>query len=266
MICPDMTKYLLSQQDSPDLERSRLRLVEEVHDPLTARQLDALGVGAGWRCLDVGAGGGSVTRMLAERVGATGSVLAVDVDTTLLEPLQGGRIEVLRLDFLQDPLPEGAFDLVHARLVLMHVPGRLEAIRRLAVAAKPGAWVAAIDPDFTTITVSPNSLVWDRVRSFLLDAMVSGGWDPGYGERLGGDLRAAGLSEVHVEHIRCSVPGGSLRPRLTSLTLERLRARMLTLGADDQEITEARRMLEDPARIIAAPTSCMACGRRPMGS
>jgi len=60
-----VTEYLLSQRDSPDLERVRLRLLEEYHDPVTTSQLDAIGVGEGWRCLDVGAGGGSVTRMLA---------------------------------------------------------------------------------------------------------------------------------------------------------------------------------------------------------
>jgi hypothetical protein len=43
------------------MERARLRLLEEYHDPLSTRQLDAIGVGEGWRCLDVGAGGGSVT-------------------------------------------------------------------------------------------------------------------------------------------------------------------------------------------------------------
>ena len=73
-----MTEYLLSQQGALDLEQSRLRLLQEYHDPLTIRQLDAIGAGAGWRCLDVGAGGGSVTQMLGERVSRTGSVLAVD--------------------------------------------------------------------------------------------------------------------------------------------------------------------------------------------
>src|ERR1700751_1074716 len=79
---PGLTEYVLSQRGSPDVERARLRLLEEYHDPLTVGQLDAIGVGEGWRCLDVGAGGGSVTRMLAERVGSTGSVLAVDLDTS----------------------------------------------------------------------------------------------------------------------------------------------------------------------------------------
>ncbi len=91
-----MTEYLLSQRSAPDLERHRLGLLQEFHDPLSVRQLEAIGVGEGWRCLDAGAGGGSLTRILAERVGATGSVLAIDLDTTLLEGLASERVEVRR--------------------------------------------------------------------------------------------------------------------------------------------------------------------------
>ena len=83
-----------------------LRFLEEYHDPLTVSQLDAIGVGEGWRCLDVGAGGGSVTRMLAERVGSTGSVLAVDLDTSLLDELASDRVEVRRHDLLPIQLPQ----------------------------------------------------------------------------------------------------------------------------------------------------------------
>ena len=49
-----MTEYLLSQQGSPDLERARLKLLEELYGPLSISQLDAIGVGEGWRCLDSG--------------------------------------------------------------------------------------------------------------------------------------------------------------------------------------------------------------------
>lgn len=258
-----MTEYVLSQRGSPDLERARLRLIEEYHDPLSLSQLDAIGVGEGWRCLDVGAGGGSVTRMLAERVGSTGSVLAVDLDTSLLDELTSDRVEVRHHDLLSDRLPQAAFDLVHARLLLMFLSPRLAALHRLVSAARPGGWVATIAPDFTTVAMSPTSLAWRRVWSQFLDAALAGGWDPGYGTRLCDDLRAAGLVDVHADYIaRCS-PGGWLASRLLSLTVERLRERMVLQGADSGEIDEARRLLEDPASTITSPTTCMACGRRP---
>ena len=258
-----MTEYVLSQRRSPDVERARLRLLEEYHDPLTVSQLDAIGVGEGWRCLDVGAGGGSVTRMLAERVGSTGSVLAVDLDTSLLDELASDRVEVRRHDLLSDQLPQAAFDLVHARLLLMFLSPRLGALQRLVSAARPGGWVASIAPDFTAVAVSPTSLVWQRVWSQFLDAAMAGGWDPGYGARLAGDLRAAGLVDVHADYIARSHPGGSLASRLLSLTVERLREQMVLLGADSGEVDEARRLFEEPARTITSPTTCLARGRRP---
>jgi SAM-dependent methyltransferase len=258
-----LTEYLLSQSDSPDLERSRLRLLQEYHDPLSVRQLDAIGVGEGWRCVDVGAGGGSVTRMLADRVGGTGSVLALDLDTSLLESLASDRIEVRRHDLLSDSLAQAAFDLVHARLLLMHLPSRLRALRRLASAARPGGWVAAVDPDFTTVALSPSNLTWERTWSVLCDALIAGGWDPRYGARLCGDLRAAGLVDVQADYVASCDPGGSIVARLLSLTFERLRERIVALGADPEEIDESRRLLEDPANTIRSPTTCVARARRP---
>jgi SAM-dependent methyltransferase len=258
-----VTEYLLSQRTAPDFERHRLRLVEEIHDPLSVRQLDAIGVGEGWRCLDAGAGGGSVTRMLAQRVGATGSVLAIDLDTSMLEHLADARVEVRAHDLLRDPLPEGGFDLVNVRLLLMHLPARLEALTRLAAAARPGGWVTAIDPDLTTVELIGANLTWERSWSVFLDALVAGGWDPGYGRRLARDMRAAGLIEVEAGRIGTCGPGGSPLLTLLSLTIERLRERMLGLGADAEQIDEARRLLEDPANTFTAQTTHTAHGRRP---
>jgi hypothetical protein len=122
--------------------------------------------------------------------------------------------------------------------------------------------VASIAPDFTTVALSPTSVVWQRVWSRFLDAALAGGWDPGYGSRLCGDLRAAGLVDIHTDYIARCYPGGSLPSRLLSLTFERLRAPMVALGADTGEIDEARQRLEDPA-ITFTPTTCVARGRRP---
>jgi SAM-dependent methyltransferase len=260
-----LAEYLLAQRGAPDLERFRLKLLEEFHDPLSIRQLDTIGVGEGWRCLDIGAGGGSVTRMLAERVGATGSVLAMDLDTSLLQDLRSDRVEVRAHDLLRDELPQDAFDLVHARLLLMHLPARVEALGRLAAATRPGGWVAAIDPDFTTVELTPTNLIWERTWSAFLDALVAGGWDPRYGRRLRGDLRAVGLIDVHADRVATRGPGGSLILRLLSLTLERLRERMLALGAGSDEIDQARRMLEDPASTVSSQTAWVAQGRRAGG-
>ena len=98
-------------------ERRRLALIERVYDPATTSRLEQLGVGAAWRCLDVGAGGGSIARWLRDRVGPDGSVVAVDLDTRFFET----GIEARRLDILADELERDAYDLVHCRCLLHHL-------------------------------------------------------------------------------------------------------------------------------------------------
>jgi SAM-dependent methyltransferase len=254
---------MLAQAGAEELEQARLGLLEQVADRSTVLQLDAIGVGDGWRCLDVGAGGGSVTRLLAERVGDTGSVLSVDLDVRLLEPLVGDRVEVRRHDLLADPLPDAAFDLVHARNLLMHLPGRLEALRRLLAAVRPGGWLALCEPDFNVVAISPPDKAWRRAWTTFCDATVAGGWDPGYGNRLLGDLDALDLVEIHAETLVRSWPGGSIGPRTFAGTLERLTDRMLALGANVDDLTAAQRLLRDPGVTFHSPKITAAWARRP---
>jgi SAM-dependent methyltransferase len=258
-----MVEYTLSQDGAEELERARLTLLEQLFDRHTVRQLDAIGVGDGWRCLDVGAGAGSATRLLAERVGDAGSVLAVDLDVRLLEPLAGDRVEVRRHDLLGDPLPEAAFDIVHARNLLMHLPSRLDALRRLLAAVRPGGWLAVCEPDFNALAVSPPSAAWYRTWSLFCDTTVAGGWDPGYGSRLLRDLQALDLADLEGEVVTHYVRGGSVPARLFAATLERLGERMLALGAAERDIASARRLLCDPSVTYRPPTITSAWARRP---
>lgn len=258
-----MVEYALSQDGAEELERARLALLGQFFDPHTVRQFDAIGVGDGWRCLDVGAGAGSATRLLAERVGDTGSVLAVDLDVRLLEPLAGDRVEVRCHDLLGEPLPEAAFDVVHARNLLMHLPARLDALRRLLAAVRPGGWLAVCEPDFNALSVSPPSAAWHRAWSLFRDATVAAGWDPGYGARLLSDLEALDLADLQAEVVTNYVRGGSVPARLFAGTLERLAERMLALDAADQDIATAQRLLRDPSVTYRPATITIAWARRP---
>jgi SAM-dependent methyltransferase len=258
-----MTEYTLTQEGAEEFERARLALLEEVCDPHTTRQFDAIGVCEGWRCLDVGAGAGSATRDLAERVGDTGSVLAVDLDIRLLEPLASDRVEVRRHDLLDEPLPQAAFDVVHARNLLMHLPARLDALRRMLAAVRPGSWLALCEPDFNALAISPPSAAWRRAWTLFCDAAVAGGWDPGYGSRLIGDIEALDAVELEADVVTRYVRGGSVFARLFADTLERLEERMLVLGASDGDLAAAQRLLRDPEVTFCAPTVTTAWARRP---
>jgi SAM-dependent methyltransferase len=237
-----MAQYTLGQDGAEEFERARLALLEEVHDPYTGRQFDAIGVSEGWRCLDVGAGAGSATRLLAARVGDTGSVVSLDLDVRLLEGLASDRVQVRRHDAVSDPLPQAAFDLVHARNLLMHLPARLDVLGRLLAAVRPGRWLAVCESDFNAIAVTPSSAAWRRAWTVFCDAAISGGWDPGYGTRLVGDLEVLDLADLQVEVIARLVRGDSMGARLFADTLLRLEERMLALGARDDAASTSTSM------------------------
>ena len=118
----------------------------ELFDGVTCGHFDRLGVRAGWRCWEVGAGGPSIPEALAAAVGPTGYVLATDINPAWLDP--HGGYEVRRHDLVGDPPPEpGTFDLVHARLVLVHVPDRARALATMVAALRPGGWLLVEDAD-----------------------------------------------------------------------------------------------------------------------
>jgi SAM-dependent methyltransferase len=220
---------------------------------------DAVGVGAGWRCLDVGAGAGSVTSMLADIVGPTGSVLAIDIDTRLLERLASDRVKVRAHDLLTQELRDEPFDLVHARNLLMHLPARMRALERMAASVRPGGTLAIGDVTMVDFTMLDGGAVWGRTWSAFNDALVRIGWDARYGHRLVEDLEAIGLVEVRGEQVRHYDRGGSIGARLLSGTITRLRDQM---DAAPEDVEGALALLADPGTSFWTWTLMVAWGRR----
>jgi 2-polyprenyl-3-methyl-5-hydroxy-6-metoxy-1,4-benzoquinol methylase len=90
-------------------ERARLSAMGSLWDPSSQALLDELGIGAGWKCLEVGAGGGSMVEWMA---GCGAYVTAVDIDTRFIDHLASDSITVRRMDLRADELPKSEFDLV----------------------------------------------------------------------------------------------------------------------------------------------------------
>src|SRR6266700_3189442 len=124
-----------------EVERRRLQLIGEVLDAATFGHLRDLRVDEGWRCLEAGAGEGSVARWLSEQVGERGRVVASDVDTRFLDFPEAANVDVVEHDVRTDPCPGDPFDLVHARNVLMHLPARDEIFGRMVSWLRPGGWI-----------------------------------------------------------------------------------------------------------------------------
>ena len=101
--------YLFSHEDQR--ERERLAAIEAVGDPFTIECLESIGVGDGWNCLEIGAGGGSMTEWLCNRVGPEGRVVATDLQTKFLEAIDAANLEVRRHDISEEDLGGETFDV-----------------------------------------------------------------------------------------------------------------------------------------------------------
>ena len=144
-------RYVWSAEGRDAEELSRLKLLEGVVDPVTIRHLEVTGVTMGWKCLDVGAGAGSIAQWLLQRAGPTGRVVATDINTKFLDRLSAPNLENRRHDILNDDLEEGVYDLVHCRNVLHHVAEPEKAVRRMADALRPGGWLVLEEPDHSSV-------------------------------------------------------------------------------------------------------------------
>lgn len=129
-------------------EKRRLELLEETLDPISQTHLAACRIGEDWRCLDVGAGNGSIARWLSGRC-PRGEIVASDIDTRFLPgPRSETRIKVIQHDVLTDNFPPESFDLIHTRALLVHTPERDDILHRMTSWVKPGGLLVIEEPFF----------------------------------------------------------------------------------------------------------------------
>jgi SAM-dependent methyltransferase len=252
-------------------QRERLRVLEELLDEGTIRQLDARGVEDGWRCLEVGAGGGSIATWLCRRVAPSGSVLATDIDTTVLAEISHPNLEIRVHDVLTGELPDGEFDLIHLRLLLAWLDGPQRALRRLIAALKPGGWLVAEEMDFVSVVPDPRlpaesqDLVARVVRAHNTVLAKRNGFDPFYGRRLVGDLEEAGLSEIGCEGRVSIWRGGEAGGRIWRLSMTQLREPIIESGMLTPADLDAFSALCDDSRLrLQSQVTMAGWGRRPM--
>ncbi|GAA2328938.1 GNAT family N-acetyltransferase [Dactylosporangium salmoneum] len=244
----------------------RFGALAELFDPGTLLRLAALGVAPGWRCWEVGAGGPSVPAWLAARVGPTGRVLATDIDVSWLPA--GAGYEVRQHDVGAEPPPGDGFDLIHARLVLVHVPQRAAALSALVAALRPGGRLLleeadpALQPLACPDEAGEDERRANRLRHAFRSLMAERGVDLAYGRTLPRVLRAAGLVDVAAES---SFPfGGAVSARLERATIEQLRARLTGSGrATDAEVDAHLAALDAGRLDIATAPMVSAWGTRP---
>jgi SAM-dependent methyltransferase len=261
---PTGPKYVLD--NAAEETRRRFAGLTTVFDPGTFRLLAERGVTIGWRCLEIGAGSGTVAAWLGERVGPSGHVLATDINPRFAEEGRAPNIEIRRHDATVDPLPEAAFDLIHARLVLIHLPTREAVLRKLISTAKPGGWL--LIEDFDTRTIVPDASLDPaeedlKSRAGMFQVMENHGVDLQYGRRITGHMQAAGLSEIGAEARAFRWQGGSPGAGIDWANIQQMREAILATGlVNEAELEADLARLDDPKFAYPSPVMWAAWGRR----
>jgi 2-polyprenyl-3-methyl-5-hydroxy-6-metoxy-1,4-benzoquinol methylase len=219
-------------------ERTRLASIEALWDPGSRSLLDEVGLEAGWRCLEVGAGGGSLVEWMVKRGAA---VTAVDIDTRFIEHLASDTVDVRCVDVRTGELPLGEFDLVHARLVLEHLSDRRDILDRLAATLRRGGWIVIEDYEFSCFSLGEEPYFEAAVRA-IMGVMEQAGFDRTYGRRLVADLADAGFTDVRGEGRTRIIDAHSPGFDFFKLSFESIRDTVVEAGAlaeDDANATAA---------------------------
>lgn len=243
-------------------EAERIDDAALVYDPVTTHRLRALGAGPGLRCLEVGAGTGTVARWLLREAGVA-EVVALDRDTSALTGLTEPGLRVVTADLTDETLDLGTFDVIHARFVLMHLPERRRLISRLAGLLNPGGRILLGDAVELPDSLDGSSpyrrtmdAMWEALRT-TIGTDISG--VPAYPHA----LREEGLTDVAAE-LYCPplIPDGPLA-RFWSQTWQRMRAALEETGrVDAATVEEALAYLASPGLAELGPGMLMAWGRR----
>jgi SAM-dependent methyltransferase len=264
-----MTEYKYIADNAWKDARERLTLLEQGADPGTIRNLGLIGVQAGWHCLEVAGGGGSIAAWLCNQVGPSGYVMATDLDPRFLEAIIAPNLEVRRHNILTDPLPDAVFDLVHARALLAFLPRPDQVIRTLVAALKPGGWLLLEESDHDSANPDPSMAPWATALSqkgweALLSFARSRGYDTALGRRLYHDVCTAGLVDVRAEgHVFMQI-GGTPATRFWRVTLEQQQDHLLAAGLlAPAELEEYRTLLESPEYRWLSGIGMSVWGRRP---
>ena len=182
-------------------EYQRLRDQAHMWQRASEHVLDRIGLAPGMSCLDVGAGPGSVMRLMADRVGATGTVTGLEIDGALAEQaLRDLRTEGgAKFDYVVgnvvtiEDMKGAPFDLTFCRLLLMHLHDPVAILEKMHFWTKPGGIVVAQEFDFGSIAVEPLCPAMTEFNRLFEGVFRGHGRNMRAGRQLPAQFEAAGL-------------------------------------------------------------------------
>lgn len=178
--------YVLGNQQS---EIERLDLQASFFEPFSQVALTKAGVKEGTRCLDVGCGSGSVTRLMAWMVGSEGRVTGIDIDDKYLAYCRSINAYP-NVNFIHDDVSShsigGNFDVAFSRFMFVHLRDPRKAVRSMKELVKEGGKVIIQELDHSPDSwlSYPNEDCVDDLRKAFVTLVAKSGGDPLAGRKL----------------------------------------------------------------------------------
>jgi ubiquinone/menaquinone biosynthesis C-methylase UbiE len=257
-------------------ELARLDHQATVIERPTRLLLQAAGLTAGMRVLDLGTGLGHVARLAAELVGPTGSVVGIDQSADVLavareRTQQAGMAQVTFADGnALEWRATAPFDAIVGRLFLFHVPDPLAAVQHHLQNLRSRGLFVAIDFDLRGGAVPPVEIV-DTAGRWVHDAFRAAGAWPRVGARLGTILEEAQLTRVTTFGVQAYLsPRDSSGPRLLAGVVRSLAPAIIAHGlatSEELDLTTLEQRIAEAVRaagaVILPPTVVGAWGHAP---
>jgi SAM-dependent methyltransferase len=241
-------------------ERYRLQLVEEVFDPITIPVLNGRGIAPTWRCLELGAGAGSIARWMAQQ-GA--QVIATDTDTTFLDCVSDENLRVVRHNVVTEDFRPGTFDLIHARFLLEHLPQRDAILAKVAGWLAPGGWLVIEDAAAFAMEASPYPAMRrmrDAMRRYMENAI---GTDAHWAPQLPVLLTATDLVETGMSVAVIVNDNGPATAFMRATAAQLGQAIVADGQVTEAEFAAAMRLFDEPSYVDMLAAVVSAWGRRP---
>ncbi len=188
-------RYVITNYD--ETERRRLEALAALLDPFTFQQLQQIGIQPGWRCIEIGAGLGTVSQWMAEQLGGEGEVICTDLQTDFILDIDHPLIRSEKLDITQPLSGSDQFDLAVVRATHHHIPDRDAAARNLVKAVRPGGHLLYVEPDLHPAFCDDHP-VWKRFWQALFQWGERLDIDYYTGRRVPAQLASIGMDIVSV--------------------------------------------------------------------
>ncbi|MGK5684139.1 class I SAM-dependent methyltransferase [Actinoplanes sp. URMC 104] len=267
MAAPRATRTPYAFDNDEPTAAGMLAALAATLDEFTIARLRQAGAAEGMRCLEIGAGAGTIAVWLAEQAGPRGRVVATDLKPQHVA--DHPHLTVLRHDVVGEPLPEGPFDLIHARAVLQHLPQRREVLAKLAAALAPGGALVVEELEAgwsRAVLATPDPRAYDVFAAYeraLTRVLTASGNDRTWNRLKHAAMLEIGLEDVDTQSWQGSFAGGTGVCLLAYSGSKELHDRLVEEGMPAEDLETLRRLALDPRLVLRGILLLSTIGRKP---